>query len=170
MPSPIGHGVAGLTVHLLTSRDRAELTSARHAAVSVGAALAPDLDLLLRFVDGRNHHQGASRPGPRLAARRVRRPRDGLGPPWAPAVAAGAGLGEPPPARLPWRRHPSPDRVPLCGHSHLAISRHPGHFSWTSGVHWTGTMIRHDTVVVTWEMVVTLPILLITWWWRRREG
>src|SRR3989454_9532921 len=34
--------------------------SLRHAAVAVAAAVAPDLDLLLKFVDGRNHHQGAS--------------------------------------------------------------------------------------------------------------
>src|SRR5437867_7749201 len=60
MPSPVGHGLAGLTVHLLTARDQVDLASVRHAAVAVAAAVAPDLDLLLRFVDGRNHHQGAS--------------------------------------------------------------------------------------------------------------
>src|SRR2546428_11776621 len=60
MPSPVGHGLAGLTVHLLTARDRADVASLRHAAVAVAAAVAPDLDLLLRFVGGRNHHQGAS--------------------------------------------------------------------------------------------------------------
>ena len=57
---PVAHGLAGLTVHLLTARNRVELTSARHAAVAVVAAVAPDLDLLLRFVDGRNHPQAES--------------------------------------------------------------------------------------------------------------
>jgi inner membrane protein len=56
MPSPLGHALAGLTVHVLAARGRDELFEARRAAVIVAAALAPDLDLLLRFVDGRNHH------------------------------------------------------------------------------------------------------------------
>ena len=41
--------------------------TARASASIVGAALAPDLDLLLRFVDGRNHHK--REPQPRLRAR-----------------------------------------------------------------------------------------------------
>jgi inner membrane protein len=56
MPSPIGHTLAGLAVHVLSARTRDELGEVRRAAVVVGAALAPDLDLLFRFVDGRNHH------------------------------------------------------------------------------------------------------------------
>jgi len=97
MPSPVGHGLAGLTVHLLTARDRADLASVRHAAMAVAAAVAPDLDLLLRFVDGRNHHQGASHSitcallaggAVALAARAARWPRAlGLG------ITAGAGWG-----------------------------------------------------------------------------
>src|SRR5690349_14456383 len=59
MPSPLGHALAGLTLHVSTARDR-ELGSRSRIGVILGAALAPDLDLLLRFVDGRNHHQGAS--------------------------------------------------------------------------------------------------------------
>jgi hypothetical protein len=56
MPSPLAHGLAGLTVHVLAARGRDELYDPRRAAVLVGAALAPDLDLLFRVVDGRNHH------------------------------------------------------------------------------------------------------------------
>jgi membrane-bound metal-dependent hydrolase YbcI (DUF457 family) len=59
MPSPLGHAIAGLTVHAFASRGRRELLDGRRLALTAGAALAPDLDLLLRFVDGRNHHGGA---------------------------------------------------------------------------------------------------------------
>ncbi len=60
MPTPLGHGCAGLAVHLFGARNDVERADWRRAAVIVGAAIAPDLDLLLRWVDGRNHHQGDS--------------------------------------------------------------------------------------------------------------
>jgi inner membrane protein len=56
MPSPLGHSLAGIAVHAVSARDPSELRSRRRLALVVGAALAPDLDLLFRFVDGRNHH------------------------------------------------------------------------------------------------------------------
>ena len=37
-------------------RATAELRDRWRLGVTVGAALAPDLDLTFRFVDGRNHH------------------------------------------------------------------------------------------------------------------
>lgn len=57
MPSPIGHAIAGLTVHVLTAQDDAAYRDRARAALLVGAAVAPDLDLLLRFADGHNHHR-----------------------------------------------------------------------------------------------------------------
>lgn len=57
MPSPVGHAIAGLTVHVLTARDEPELLDHKRIVTLVFAALAPDLDLLLKLVDGRNHHQ-----------------------------------------------------------------------------------------------------------------
>src|SRR4051794_38679819 len=59
MPSPVGHALAGLTVHALTASGRPAFLDPRRLAVVVGAALAPDLDLLFRLIDGRNHHQNA---------------------------------------------------------------------------------------------------------------
>jgi hypothetical protein len=56
MPSPVAHTLAGLTVHVLAARSRDDLRDWRRALVVAGAALAPDVDLLFRFVDGRNHH------------------------------------------------------------------------------------------------------------------
>ena len=58
MPSPLAHALAGLTVHVVSSRDRADVADRWRAAVTVGAALAPDLDLAFKYVDGRNHHNG----------------------------------------------------------------------------------------------------------------
>jgi membrane-bound metal-dependent hydrolase YbcI (DUF457 family) len=56
VPSPLAHGLVGLTIHTLAARERDELLDPRRAGVTLAAALAPDLDLLFRFVDGRNHH------------------------------------------------------------------------------------------------------------------
>jgi membrane-bound metal-dependent hydrolase YbcI (DUF457 family) len=56
MPSPIGHGLAGLTVHILTSSAPRPLEERTRAAVVVAAALLPDIDLAFRLFDGRNHH------------------------------------------------------------------------------------------------------------------
>ena len=172
----MGHGLAGLTVHLLTARDRIELTSLRHASVSVGAALAPDLDFLLRLVDGRNHHQGASHSigcallaaaGVAVAARLAGWPRAlGL------ALAAGAGWGSHllldylavdtnPPIGIPllWPFAGGYFKSPLT--LFLDIGRT---LDWHT--------VRHDALAVTWEIVIMLPILLATAWWRgrRREG
>lgn len=56
MPSPLGHGLAGLTVLVLTARPGLGW-SPRRASLVVAAALGADLDFALRLLDGRNHHQ-----------------------------------------------------------------------------------------------------------------
>ena len=58
MPTPVGHALAGLAVAGLFSRSPRPKPA--HAAVLAFCAAAPDLDLLLRFVDGVNHHRAAS--------------------------------------------------------------------------------------------------------------
>jgi membrane-bound metal-dependent hydrolase YbcI (DUF457 family) len=60
MPSPLGHALAALALQAATSPPGATWPERRSLAVLTIAALAPDLDLLLRFVDGRNHHQAES--------------------------------------------------------------------------------------------------------------
>ena len=57
MPSPVGHAIAGLCVHVATVRDEKQLLDVRRAGLVVASALLPDVDLLFRVVDGRNHHQ-----------------------------------------------------------------------------------------------------------------
>lgn len=60
MPSPAGHTLGALVVHVVVARDHSDLWDARRAVLIVGAAVAPDLDLLLNLFDGRNYHQAES--------------------------------------------------------------------------------------------------------------
>jgi inner membrane protein len=59
MPTPIGHALAGVAVAGLFRR-RAVSMPPSHLGALVFCAVAPDLDLVLRFVDGINHHRGAT--------------------------------------------------------------------------------------------------------------
>lgn len=56
MPTPVGHALLGLTVHLGAAEGEAARLDRARALAVVAAALAPDLDILFQFVDGRNHH------------------------------------------------------------------------------------------------------------------
>ena len=57
MPTPIGHALAGIA---LAGTARRSMSSRRHVAILAFCASAPDLDLVLRLVDGANHHRGPS--------------------------------------------------------------------------------------------------------------
>lgn len=57
MPTPIGHALAGIAV---AGAGRASAMSGRQVAILAFCAAAPDLDLLLRLIDGVNHHRGPS--------------------------------------------------------------------------------------------------------------
>ena len=58
MPTPVGHALAGLAVAGLSAG--AVRPRPLHTAVLILCATAPDLDLVLRFIDGANHHRGPS--------------------------------------------------------------------------------------------------------------
>jgi membrane-bound metal-dependent hydrolase YbcI (DUF457 family) len=176
VPSPVGHALAGLTVHLLTARDRTETASVRHAAVAVAAAVAPDLDLLLRFVDGQNHHQGPSHSigcallaagGVALVARTAGWPRAlGLG------LAAGAGWGSHLLLDYFGRDTNPPIGIPLLWPFSEGYFNSPLTLFLDIGRTLDWHTVRHDALAVTWETLFMLPILLATWWWRwrREEG
>jgi inner membrane protein len=57
MPTPIGHALAGIAVAGVAGFPA---VPGRHVAILAFCAAAPDLDLVLRLVDGVNHHRGAS--------------------------------------------------------------------------------------------------------------
>lgn len=58
MPSPLGHGLAGMAVHALTAKDASERRDPWRLGLLVGVAAIPDVDLLFKYIDGRPHHQG----------------------------------------------------------------------------------------------------------------
>ena len=167
MPSPVGHALAGLTVHVLTARDRAERTSLGRAALLVVAAAAPDLDLLFRFVDGRNHHQaethsvGAAALAALLVwavARLWRRPR-----------AAALGLA----AGMAWLSHVLLDYLGADTHPPIGIlalwpfesgyHHCPWPFFLDIGRTLEWATLRHDALAVGWEILVLGPLLLASW-------
>jgi membrane-bound metal-dependent hydrolase YbcI (DUF457 family) len=171
MPSPVGHTLAGLTVHVLTARDPTERTSVRRAALLVAAATAPDLDLLFRFVDGRNHHQGATHSigAAALAALLVWTIARLRGRPGAGALGLAVGTA--------WLTHVLLDYAGADTHPPIGIL---ALWPFESGYHklpfplfldigrtleWA--TFRHDALAVAWETLVLGPLLVASW---RRRG
>jgi membrane-bound metal-dependent hydrolase YbcI (DUF457 family) len=138
----------------------------------VGASVAPDADLLLRFVDGRNHHQGpmhslgfaalAALAGA-LAGRFAASP--------SPALALRAGLS--------WASHVALDWLGKDTHPPIGLmALWPVSHAWWKSA-WTpfldvgraldAATLTHDMIAAAWEVTVLLPIL-IACSWRFREA
>jgi membrane-bound metal-dependent hydrolase YbcI (DUF457 family) len=170
MPSPLGHAIAGLTVHVLTGSAGDQRTSWRRAIVVTGAALAPDLDLAFRFVDGRNHHGHETHSlGMALLAAvaafglaTVLRSRG----PLVLALAVG----------LAWSSHVLLDYLNVDTHPPIGIlalwplSAAYFKFPWPIFLDVGRTLdlgtIRHNALAAAWECTILLPML--TWAWRLR--
>jgi hypothetical protein len=167
MPSPLAHGVVGLTVHVLASRDRGELRDPWRIGVTVGAAVLPDADLLFRLVDGRNHHNyefhsigfaALAAVAGALVFRLLRWPR-----PSALALVVG----------LAWCSHLLLDYLNVDTHPPIGLMA-----LWPlSGAHYKSpfpvfmdigrtlewSTVKHNAVAGAWEMVVLLPLLWASW-------
>jgi membrane-bound metal-dependent hydrolase YbcI (DUF457 family) len=174
VPSPVAHGLLGLTVHVLAARDDSELRDRWRLGVTVAAALLPDLDLTFRLVDGRNHHNnelhsvGFALVAALVAAvffslRRHARPL---------ALAATVGLA--------WCSHllldylnvdtnPPIGLLALWPFSH-SYFKFPYPIFMDIGRTLDWTTVRHDAAAVAWECAVLVPLLLVTWHYRRRRG
>ena len=167
MPSPLGHSLAALTVHAVASRNRGELFDLRRIAVATGAGLAPDLDLLVRFIDGRNHHQAESHSvGSALLAglavwglgRLCAWPRPG-----ALGLLAFGG----------WVSHVVLDYLGRDTHPPIGImalwplSQGYYKFPWPLfmdiGRTLTWDAVVHNTLAVAWEMALLGPVVLLLW-------
>jgi hypothetical protein len=162
--------MAGLAVHLVTARGRGEARDVGRALVAAGIAMAPDLDLLLKLVDGRNHHQGVSHSfGLAVAAGAVaavlaRRCR-----PFAWAVFAS----------LAWASHfvldyfgrdtHPPIGLPALWPLTDAYLKFPWPIFLDIGRTLEWTTVRHNAVALAWEIAVLLPLLVFTYWWRLRR-
>lgn len=150
-----------------------ELASRRRAAVTVGAALAPDLDFAWRLLDGVNHHQAQGHSLGvglgvaalvTLAAAVARIPRSsGLG------VAALAG----------WSSHLlldllNVDTSPPIGLMALwpfsdGYYKSPWPVFLDIGRTLNWRTVRHVIVAVAWELAILCPLLVAAWRWRARR-
>ncbi len=173
MPSPLGHALAALTVHTLTSRGHSDLWDARRAAWVVTAALVPDLDLLLRFVDGHNHHQGASHSlgaallamlAAALAGHIAGRPR-------AARLAGAVGLAWASHVLLDWLGRDTRPPIGLLAlwPWSLAYYKAPWPVFLDVGRALTWSTVTHNSVAMIWEACLLGPTLWLAWSWRERR-
>jgi membrane-bound metal-dependent hydrolase YbcI (DUF457 family) len=155
----------------MTANSGTALASRRRAGVAVAAGVAPDLDLLLRFVDGRNHHQAESHSlgcallaaGLAFIVARWRR----WGEPLGLALLAG----------LAWGSHLLLDYLGRDTHPPIGIMAFwpasDGYFKfpWPIFLDIGRTLewktVIHDAVAMSWEAVLLLPLLYFIW--RRRS-
>jgi inner membrane protein len=174
MPSPVGHALAGLTVHVLAARNRTDLHDPRRAAVAVAAALAPDVDLLFFLVDGRNHHNYETHSvgfacGAAIVAFGAARAWR-----WARPVNLGVAAG------FAWLSHVlldylNVDTTPPIGIMALwPVTSSFYKFPWPLFLDIGRTLVwatvRHDALAAAWEVAVLSPLLLGVWWLRQRRG
>jgi membrane-bound metal-dependent hydrolase YbcI (DUF457 family) len=164
MPSPLGHSIAGLVVHVATAPpDR--LRDLRRAALLVVCANAADLDLAFRLFDGRNHHQAethgigaAALAGLVLAAgARLRGQADALR----------LGLA----ASLAWLTHIGLDLLGNDTHPPIGLMalwpfdsrfwKSPLIVFYDVSRSPTWEMVRHNAVAGSWELLMLLPVLAL---------
>jgi len=173
VPSPVGHALAGLTVHVLASRRAEDLLSPGRAILTVTAALLPDIDLAFRFVDGRNHHGNETHSiGAAMAAAfvvwavsRVRHvPRAGV-------LAAATGAA--------WLSHVVLDFLNRDTHPPIGILalwplssayfKIPWPLFLDIGRTLEWSTVRHDALAALWECVVLVPLTWAAWRFRLRR-
>jgi membrane-bound metal-dependent hydrolase YbcI (DUF457 family) len=173
VPSPVAHGLAGLTVHVLAARERDELFDPWRAAVTVGAALVPDADLLFRLVDGRNHHGNelhslgfallAATAG--AAVFRLLH--------WKKPLALALAVF------FAWSSHVLLDCLNVDTNPPIGIMalwpfshgyyKSPILIFLDIGRTLDWTAVRHNSLAVAWECVVLIPLLLLAWRHRVRH-
>jgi membrane-bound metal-dependent hydrolase YbcI (DUF457 family) len=173
LPSPLAHGLAGLTVHVLVSRDGRELRDPWRIGVTVGAALLPDADLLFRLVDGVNHHndQFHSLGFAVLAATAGALVFRLLG--WARPLALALAVG------LGWGSHVLLDYLNVDTNPPIGLmalwplasgyykSAIPLFLDIGRTLEWS--TVRHDAVAGAWELLVLVPVLLASWRFKARR-
>jgi hypothetical protein len=162
--------MVGLTVHLLTARGRGEARDVTRALVAASAAMAPDLDLLLKLVDGRNHHQAESHSIGCAAIAFLLA--------WGLARVRGAphagrwGLA----ALVGWSSHVALDFFGRDTHPPIGLMAlwplSSGHFKfpWPLFMDVGRTLdwrtVWHNAVAILWEIALLLPLAGACWRWR----
>jgi membrane-bound metal-dependent hydrolase YbcI (DUF457 family) len=172
VPSPLAHALAGLAVHVSTAPSD-EIASRRRAVVTVGAALAPDLDFAWKLLDGVNHHQAQGHSiGVGLAVAAV-----------VTGVAAACGVRRPLglglAALLGWSSHLLLDLLNVDTHPPVGLMalwpfssayfKSPWPLFLDIGRTLNWRTVRHDTVAVALELAVLCPVLIAAWRVRARR-
>lgn len=158
---------------MLASRTRGELRDPFRAAAVVGAALAPDLDLLFRFVDGRNHHNNETHSlgfavlagivgATAFALLRFARPY---------ALAFAVALGSASHTLLDYLNR---DTSPPIGLMALwpwrdAHYKFPWPLFMDIGRTLDATTVRHNLVAIAWEAFLLVPLLWAALLYRSRR-
>jgi inner membrane protein len=161
MPTPLGHALAGLAVAGIVRGPR---LPPRQVAVLAFCAAAPDLDLVLRLVDGANHHRGPSHSFAAailvaLATLLLR--RVGLGLPGSVLMGAA------------WASHVVLDYLgldtsPPIGEMALwpfseAFYASPVPVFYDIPRSFSPAAIRHNLVAVTLELLILVPVAWLCW-------
>ena len=165
--------MGGLVIHV-ASAERRELSVWRRALLLAALAAAPDLDLLLRFVDGAQHHRAESHSlgaailaglAVGVVARLARSER-----------AASLGLA----AGCAWLSHVVLDVLGADSHPPYGVmalwpvSR--GYFSspipvfLDIGRRLSWAAVWQNAMAVAWEVVVLSPVLVAVVRWRERRS
>ena len=175
MPTPLAHALAGVVVHVATA-PRDEIASRRRAAITVGAALAPDLDFAWQLLDGVNHHQTQTHSvGVAVGVAALITAAAAMAGVRRPLALGLAGL-------LGWSSHLLLDLMNVDTHPPIGLmvlwpfsSTHfkaPWPLFLDIGRTLNWRTIRHDTVAVAWELAILCPVLVAIWRFRvrRRAG
>lgn len=171
MPSPVGHLIAGLCVHRACAGDAVEPAWRSLLGLATAAALAPDLDLVLNVLTGRNHHQAESHSvGLALFAGVAAWGFAGArGWPHARQVGSVTGLA--------WLSHVALDylsadtTVPIGLMALWPLSDRWYKFAWpiflpiSRSLDWAS--LGPNLMAAAWEAVVLLPLLALVWRLRR---
>ncbi len=186
MATPVGHGLVGFLLHAVSARPGEPLVRSWRAAALVAAAMLPDVDLLARLVDGRNHHQMETHSlGAAVAAGliafgvlRVVGRTDSLA--RARAQARAGAWRSSMLFSLAWLSHGvvdflSGDRTPPLGPMLLwplsrehFIASHPLFLDTVRSLAWPS--LAHNVRALGGELLILLPLLGLVFWLRPRPG
>ena len=170
MPSPVAHFLFGVTTHVATSAGD-DLGWRRRAAITVAAALAPDLDFAFKAF-GLAVHQGASHSvGAALIAGAVVSALAAVGK-WPRPGALGLA------AFLGWMSHVFLDLLNLDTHPPIGVlALWPfagGHYKvpWPIFMDIGRTLewitVLRNAIAVAWETALLSPLLVLAWRFRTR--
>lgn len=168
MPTPVAHFLGGMAMHLAAA-PRDEIAWRTRAAVTVAAALAPDVDFLFKALglavhQGRSHSVGAAVIAGVVVAATAR--VTGARRPGVLGLAAALG----------WLSHVALDLLNVDTHPPVGLMAlwpfSAGYYKFPLplfldvGRSATWRTVWHNALAVAWESAVLCPLVVVAW--RRR--